>query len=422
MSLPAAETRRATQRNLDRAVTRHKPLSKAGLQERLFTLVFSGLVYPQIWEDPVVDMEALAVRPTDHIVAIASGGCNVMSYLTADPAGVDAVDLNENHVALLKLKLAAAAHLPDHATFFRFLGEADRSDNVRLYRTMLRDKVDPPTRAHWEGRALNGRRRIHHFSENLYRKGLLGRCIGFGHAVARLHGKDPRRMLAARSLDEQRAIFETELRPVLRSPLVRWLVRNPASLYGLGIPPAQYAWLLSSAKNGGGMEDVLATRLERLACGFSLNDNYFARQAFGRAYAGRAETPAPALVPPYLDPANFDQIRARVGRVSVRHANLIEHLASCPDSSRDAFVLLDAQDWMTDAALESLWREILRTARPGARVIFRTAAEESGLPGRLPPAILDRFVYDEERCRALCAKDRSAVYGGFHLYTLKPIE
>ncbi len=64
MALVAGETRKATHHNLRRAVTRHRPLSRAGLQERLFTLMFSGLVYPQIWEDPEIDMEALALQPT----------------------------------------------------------------------------------------------------------------------------------------------------------------------------------------------------------------------------------------------------------------------------------------------------------------------------------------------------------------------
>jgi S-adenosylmethionine-diacylglycerol 3-amino-3-carboxypropyl transferase len=415
MTVAASETRRATQYNLKRAVSRHRPLSKAGLQERLFTLMFSGLVYPQIWEDPAIDMEALALGADDHVVAIASGGCNILSYLVAGPARITAVDLNENHVALGRLKLAAARHLPDHGAFFRFFGEADSADNVRAYEHHLRDRLDTSTRRYWDRRNLVGRRRIGHFSSNLYRKGLLGWMIGTGHAVARLHGRDPRRMLAARSLAEQRTIFDRELKPIFSSGLVKWLVSNPASLYGLGIPPAQYQALLSSARDGGGMEQVLVARLERLACGFPLEENYFAWQAFGRRYQpGRA-----GAVPPYLAEANFAAIRDRAERVEVRHENFIDHLASCPPASRDAYVLLDAQDWMTDEVLGRLWSEITRTARPGARVIFRTAAEASLLPGRLPPDLLARWCYDAARCRAFTERDRSSIYGGFHLYTLK---
>ena len=49
----------------------------------------------------------------------------------------------------------------------------------------------------------------------------------------------------------------------------------------------------------------------------------------------------------------------------------VEIVSARPDGSRDRYVLLDAQDWMTNAQLEALWTEITRTARPGARVIFR---------------------------------------------------
>ena len=76
---------------------------------------------------------------------------------------------------------------------------------------------------------------------------------------------------------------------------------------------------------------------------------------------------------------------------------------------------------MTDAILTKLWSEITRTARPGARVIFRTAAEESLLPGRIPSDLLARWRYDRERCRAWTARDRSAIYGGFHLYEFRTV-
>jgi S-adenosylmethionine-diacylglycerol 3-amino-3-carboxypropyl transferase len=79
-------------------------------------------------------------------------------------------------------------------------------------------------------------------------------------------------------------------------------------------------------------------------------------------------------------------------------------------------VLLDAQDWMTDAQLNALWAQITRTAGPGARVIFRTAAEPSVLPGRVAAELLDQWSYEEEASRAFCKTDRSAIYGGFHLY------
>jgi S-adenosylmethionine-diacylglycerol 3-amino-3-carboxypropyl transferase len=93
-------------RQLRKAVYQNKALSRAGFSERLFALLFTGLVYPQIWEDPEVDMAAMQLGEGHRVVTIASGGCNILAYLTRSPAQIDAVDLNPHHVALNRLKLA----------------------------------------------------------------------------------------------------------------------------------------------------------------------------------------------------------------------------------------------------------------------------------------------------------------------------
>lgn len=398
---------------ISKAVHRNGLLTKEGLRERAFSLAFSSLVYPQIWEDPLVDLEALALGGDSRIITIASGGCNVLSYLTAKPAHITAVDINRAHVALMRLKLAAARHLPDYDTFFRFFGAADTKANIAVYREHILPHLDPETAAYWQSRhGIRRRRRIKRFTRNFYTCGLLGGFIGASHLVARLHGKNPRVLLKARTLEEQRSIFERELAPLFNRPTVRWLVNRPASLYGLGIPPAQYEALAGG--RAGGMAEVLRQRLERLACGFPLEDNYFAWQAFARRYAPNGKGP----LPPYLERANFETVRGLSSRVSVHHASMTDHLAGLPAASMDRYILLDAQDWMGNETLTELWREITRTARPGARVIFRTAAEPSLLPGRVPDEILSRWTYAADTSRLLTARDRSAIYGGFHLYVL----
>jgi S-adenosylmethionine-diacylglycerol 3-amino-3-carboxypropyl transferase len=393
---------------LREAVHRFKAGSRDGVRERLFTFAFRGLVYPQIWEDPEVDLKALSLKPGARIVAIASGGCNVLSYLTADPASILAVDLNRAHVALTRLKLAAISQLPSHFAFHRFFGEADARANVKAYRRFVRFTLDAESRRYWEGRGLLGRRRITLFKRGFYRHGLLGRFIGAAHWVARLHGVDPRKMVLAQTRDEQERIFEAVFSPLFDRPLVRWLTSMKASLYGLGIPPAQYEALAG----GETMANVLRARLRRLACAFPLSDNYFAWQAFGRRYSSAAKGP----LPPYLRRDNFEAIRSRAGRVKVVRGSVTQALTECHAGSLDAYVLLDAQDWMTDAQLNALWAEITRTARPGAGVVFRTAAEPTLLDGRVDAGILERWTYDAEQSRALAAEDRSSIYGGFHLY------
>ncbi len=413
MSNSAQAVQRITVEGLGDAVHRNRPLSREGILERLFTLAFRGLVYPQIWEDPEIDMEALNLGASDRMITIASGGCNALSYLVANPAHITAVDLNGAHIALTRLKLAAARVLPDHATFFRFFGAANDRDNLATYELLLRPGLDSTTQAYWDSRGWNGRRRIAMFAHDFYRHGLLGRFIGAGHLLGRLYGADPALMLKATSMDEQRALFERHLAPIFTKPSLRWLLRQPASLYGLGIPPSQYRALAGDHDDGIGA--VLRERLEKLACDFDLKSNYFAWQAFGRGYAP-GDNPS---TPPYLARENFATIRERANRVEAIQGSMTAILRDKAPRTLDAYVLLDAQDWMNDADLTALWSEITRTARPGARVIFRTAADERLLPGRVPASILNSWTYDEARSRDLGARDRSSIYGAFHLYTLK---
>ena len=114
-----------THKELANIMVRKRPWSFQGALERLFTISFNGLVYNQIWEDPRVDIEGLRLDEDSRILAISSGGCNILNYLTIEPRSIIAVDLNASHLALTRLKLAAVAYLPSHEALFRFFGCAD---------------------------------------------------------------------------------------------------------------------------------------------------------------------------------------------------------------------------------------------------------------------------------------------------------
>ena len=296
------------------------PTTKRGILERVFARLFEGLVYAQIWEDPEVDLAALELGPTSRLVTIASGGCNVMSYLTADPMHVQAVDLNPAHVALLKLKLAAARHLPHY--------EASAPSSPRPTPPTICGSTSassprtsrPRCATSGTSRDLAGRRRIAMFSRNLYSHGLLGRTIQLGHVVCRLHGKRPQRMLDARDIAEQRRLFEDELAPVFDSRLVRKLADLPAAYFGLGIPPAQFDALKADA--GGNLASLL--RSPRRAARLRLPDpRELVRLAGLRPPLSRPGPGAAAL------PAagELRELRERVERVEIEQITFTDFLA-----------------------------------------------------------------------------------------------
>jgi S-adenosylmethionine-diacylglycerol 3-amino-3-carboxypropyl transferase len=380
--------------------------TRRGLQDRLFAKLFSKLVYAQIWEDPVVDMEAMALQPHHHVVCIASGGCNALSYVTGGAGKVTAVDLNAAHVALVKLKVAGLKYLPDWQRFYTFFGAADDAGNVALYNRYLAPHLDRTTRDYWES---NGR--LKGFTKNIYKRGLLGKFIALGHFVARLHGVRAADIMDCETLPEQRKFFDTKFAPLLQKRWIKAALRSPIALFGLGIPPAQYEAL----SGGRPMDRVIHERLEKLSCGFALEDNYFARQAFARSYAHDGS----GSLPPYLQEKNFSALKAAAANIDVKQANLIQLLAAQKPGTVDRVSLLDAQDWMTDAQLNDLWQAITNAAAPGARVIFRTAGHETILPGRVGDALLGRWTYLQNLSQDLNARDRSSIYGGFHVYELR---
>ena len=402
------------ERLLNEAVHGHgnKPTSKRGILEHMFSFAFRGFVYPQIWEDPEVDLKGLKLDTNSRIMTIASGGCNVMNYLTEQPARVMAIDLNPAHVALTRLKVAAAKHLPDYESFFLFFGHADDKRNIQNYEKYIRPNLDEFSRKYWEGFSLLDGRRINYFTKNLYQFGLLGRFISVVHVLAKIYGKDPSEILKANSQAEQKEIFDRTLGPLFDKKIVKTLCNMPVSLYGLGIPPSQFDELYKAS--GGDMASLLKARLEKLACGFPINDNYFAWQAFGRSY-DRLNKKA---VPRYLTEENYNKIKKVADNVEVHHTLITTFLQSQPAESLDCYVFLDAQDWMTSSQLNELWKEVRRTASPGARVIFRTAGVESPLTDKLSADILKDWAYDASTCREMAEQDRSSIYGGFHVYTL----
>lgn len=402
-----------TARLLRAAVHQHPLVSRQGLLERLFTTYFDAFVYNQIWEDPRVDLAALELTPDSRVLTIASGGCNVLNYLAVKPAAVTAVDLNRYHIALTRLKVAAAKHLPDYETFFRFFGKADDAKNIVDFDRLLAPHLDDWTRSFWEGRTFGGRRRIGFFADNLYNHARNGFYMRSLHGLAKLMGRDPVRLLETTDPVERGKLFDETIAPYFDHWTVRALSKLPFIVFGLGIPPRQFEAM--RRETPGNILRMYKARTRRFVCDFPIEENYFAWQGLARKY----DTEHRRAVPEYLKAEHFDTLQDNIGRVATHITSMTDYLRLQTRGSYDRFVFLDAQDWMKDDEIEALWREILRVAPPKSRIIFRTAPETSPVETALPKSLRERFTYERDRSVELFAGDRFAIYGGFHLYTVK---
>lgn len=390
------------------AVRNSRDEAEATIWDRLFAFWFRRLVYTQIWEDPEADLAALRLPLGSTIITISSGGCNALSYLMAQPAQVYAVDLNEAHLALLKLKLAGLKAFSDYTDFWQFFGEAASPRNSDLYRERLRPLLDVEARGYWDKRSIIGRPRHAHFTNGFYRHGMLGRFIGFAHLAAKCAGIDLSALLQGKPHAPERIEALERLERLFHSPLARLITATPALLFSLGIPPQQRLLL------GGGapLNEVLHERLPRLIDGHSSETNYFAWQALHRSYPG----PGDRCLPPYLQRRQFERMRDGAGLIIPAHANLRQFLQSLPAREVDAVILLDSQDWMAPEEIRALWNAIDRAGSDDVHVIFRTAGAESPLEGAELAPLRQIWHRDEERSAVGFALDRSGIYGGFHCY------
>lgn len=404
----------ATKDLLNSAVNNSSMFSRKGFLDRLFTKWFDRLVYPQIWEDPEVDIQALQLNQDSRIFTISSGGCNALNYLTVKPNAITVVDLNEAHIALINLKKTALKHLPDHECFFDFFGRANLTKNLDVYEMHLKPNLDAKTIEYWEGREkLWDSKRINYFTNGFYRHGLLGRFIGLIHWVSKRLGYDISQVMQATTREEQYRLFDEHVAPVFDTRLLKFLSNRAIVMYSLGIPPAQFDEMDKESKHSQlGMHNLLKARARRLACDFPLQDNYFAWQAFNREYDIKHRQ----AIPRYLQAEYFETLKTDIDRVHVHHQSMTERLKQMPANSLNAYLFLDAQDWMDELQLTELWQEVNRTAMPNARVVFRTAGEVSPLEEKLPAEILQHWVTNIDENKIWTAKDRSGIYGGVHAY------
>lgn len=395
------------------------PRKEKGFHTRFFeSLLRHHLIFNTSWEDPALDRVALELAPSDRLVAITGAGCNVFDYLLAGAGEVHAVDMNPCQSALLELKVAALKKLC-YEEFFELFGRGRSAFALEMYEDTLREELGEFARNYWD-------RHIDFFSGRIWHQSFYYRgTAGFGAklAVRLVRGlrnvwEGVETLLDARSVEEQREVYESKLRDRIWTPIMKWFLSQPATLCLVGVPKEQHDEMLQRYPSGAA--DYIRDAFETVVTRLPFQDNYF-----WRVYARGHYTPT--CCPEYLKRDNFERLRSLLGRLRIHTQSLVDYLRkSRPGFTR--FVLLDHMDWMTGkfrSALADEWTEILDKAAPAARVIYRSAARTTpwldsltvhfrGKPARLG-GLLRRH---GEWADTLHARDRVHTYGSFHIVDL----
>jgi len=385
---------------------------------RVFKFVHgNNLVYNTCWEDPRLDRVALEIKPTDNVLVITSAGCNALDYALCSPHHVYAVDMNPRQNALLDLKLAGIKTL-EFEDFFRLFGYGFHPDARRLYQRRMRASMPAWSQLYWDRwiKFFDNKSRPFYFRGT---SGSFARMIKiYTDRVIRVRPHIDA-ILEARTLAEQREIYERHLRERFWSRPMRFAMNRDTTLSMVGVPKAQRRQVETQYQ--GGVVKFVQDAVETVFCKLPLADNYFWRVYMKGEYSR-------SCCPEYLKAENFELLkRGLADRVST-HTDSVQGFLDKHTGPISRFVLLDHMDWLSDKffpLLELEWQAILARAAPGARIIWRSGGLKTDflervnvtLAGRQRP-LPELLTYHRDLAAELHEKDRVHTYGSFYIADL----
>lgn len=344
------------------------------------------LYFAQVREEPLLEIEALEPRDDRTFVVVSSGGCTALSLLARGAGKVVAVDLNatQNHLVALK---AAALQSVDRENLIAFLGAGTMNPAVRLvnYAT-LRRLLDPAATAYWDANqsmiergVLNGG-----VSERFIRL-VAGVIRALVHPKSRID-----RLLACRSLDEQRELYHREWNNR------RWRMLFSILLSRRAFDRAYDPRFFENVSNPS-FAAHFRKLLEHALCEIPVATNYFLHHMLRGNYPVGID----GGLPPYLEPARYTW----TGNLELVDGGFAEYLATCEDDSVDGFALSNICEWLNDGQVTELFSQVERVAKPDARVCFRNFVGHT----EVPPAFRSSIQEDRDAGIAAISRDRSCL-------------
>lgn len=352
----------------------------------------STINYSQCWEDTNVLKRALTLSNDDVVLSITSGGDNTLALLLENPKKIFSIDINQvqNHIAGLKLESPKALHYEE---YLELLGVNDSKERPDLYKQASKFLSDD-ARSWFEGNINFVEKGVIHSGKfekylNAFRKYLL----------SLVHSKETvSRFVNQSSLQDQTSFYE-KVWNTWRWRLFFGIATNPSLLRRL-------ARQAGASKQSSAGESYLH-RLEGLIYRNHLKTNFYINYALTGEYG---ET-----LPDYLYRESYNKLRnCDSPQCEFRNDDLLSFLKNTSDNSLTKYNLSDAFEFLSGEEVLEVWREIIRTAKTGAKVAYWCNQIEHLAPYEVEQSV-DR---DTNLEKELVAQDRLYFYRSFHIYTI----
>ena len=356
---------------------------------------FSAIRYAQCWEDADVLVNALAPRPGDVCLSIASAGDNALALLASGPAKVIAVDMNPAQLACLELRVAAYREL-QHDELLELIGSKPSSRRAALYQR-CRKLLSSRASSFWDGlptaieAGIGSAGKFERYFQ-LFRTRVLPLIHSDKTIAHLLEGGDP----------AQREAFYERRWNTWRWRLLFKVFFSRLAMGRLGRDPAFFKYV------EGNVADRILSRTRYALTALDPAGNPYLQWIL----AGRHLTALPFA----LRPENFEAIRGNLDKIEWELRSVEEYLQAHPSLRLDRFNLSDIFEYMSQDNYRLLLERLIAAANPGARLAYWNMLA----PRSRPESLADRLRPLNEIAGQMFARDKAWFYSRFVLEEVIP--
>lgn len=322
---------------------------------------FKNLNYTLSNEDTRIEW-TLQKENLQSVFCIGGSGARVLPLIARRPKTLDVVDLSQEQLALVELRVAAARHL-SRDEFLFFLGyrggipgnSTSHDDRIELF-VRLKPHLSEATYRFWLERknAWTGRGFI-----------LLGRWEGHFQKMGRIFREvlrlDTRPIFEAHSLEEQNKLFQKHFKPLVFKAFVR--IAASEFVFNRFLYKGHFSGQSDRRTETRAPSAFIEEEFTRLFTRTLIRKNYFLQVLFLGGVAYEEGLPLEAREDVLL------AIKDSPTKVQYHQANLLEILKSKP---YDFVSLSDTISYLPEEEAKRLLQNLPQQTKSGSRMVIRS--------------------------------------------------
>lgn len=321
-----------------------------------------SLNYSSVNEDWDTELRALEAGPDDVVLCVTGSGARPLALLARTDATVVAIDRSPAQNHLLRLLLTVAECLePADALGWLGVRTADHRWRLSTYDQILAPRLPPTTREWWARRTsalAGGVVYAGRWERHFRRVSRLARRIWPVDDLFSFDDLERQRRWLDQHWDDWR--WQAAWRIVCDPRFSRLVFGDPAFHGRLAVRPGRY------------LQDRMRRCLE----------THLARDSFMVSLVLRGKLSTQDL-PPHLTEAGIETIGERRDRLRIVDDDVAAHLDAGPQRYT-RFSLSDVPSYLDAAGTARLWRSVVRSAEPDARIVVREFLRRHPIPAGLP--------------------------------------